>query len=72
MINGIETSPSNRANCIKCRRPILKGELRGKIYNDRFNSFNFVCEECAYKEILSNIEELQKMKQELELVGVTE
>ncbi len=71
MISGLETSPTNRANCLKCKRPILKGELRGKIYNDRFNSYHFVCKECAYKQILEDIDELLGMKQKLEFAGVS-
>jgi len=47
MISEIETSPTNRASCTKCNKKIIKGELRGKIFDTRFNSYHYLCKDCA-------------------------
>jgi hypothetical protein len=71
MISELEVSPTNRASCSRCSAKIDKGELRGKVHNDRFNSYNYFCKKCSYQKILDDIEGLNKMKQELEVAGVT-
>jgi hypothetical protein len=69
-ISELEVSPTNRAKCVKCDKAIPKGELRGKVFNDRFNSYNYLCKDCAYKQVITDIDNLNKMKQDLECRGV--
>lgn len=71
MISELEESPTNRASCSKCQKKIQKGELRGKIFDTRFNSYHFLCKDCAYKQVLEGITKLNQMKQDLEIAGVT-
>lgn len=68
MISEIEISPTNRATCSVCSAKIDKGKLRGKVYNGRFNNYNYLCGSCAYKQVLEDIDKLIKMKQELEIL----
>jgi hypothetical protein len=70
MIESLEVSQTNRAKCSKCSTNIDKGNLRGKVHNDRFNSYNYYCEKCTYEKVLESIDKLNKMKQELENAGV--
>lgn len=69
MITELEISPSNRANCCRCSKTIVKGVLRG-MSDNIYNSYNYFCDECSYKIILEGIDDLTEMKIKLEITGI--
>jgi ubiquitin C-terminal hydrolase len=56
MIDDVEVSPSNLAECVRCYNKIKKLEIRGI----RFSQF--ICEKCLKKELNGIDKEIKELK----------
>jgi len=66
MIDNIEISPSNRAECGDCRKKIGKGTPRGVRTESRghYTSNYYYCHKCSLKRIEEDIKKSKKLKKD--------